>query len=42
MFIGMNRDESISKKLVAGQPIVCLVSIIISCILVVLMQIVIG
>ena len=42
VFIGMNRDESISKKLVTGQLLVCLISIIIACIVVTLMQMVMG
>jgi len=31
VFLGMNRDESIAKKLVTGQLVVCLVAIAISC-----------
>ena len=33
VFMGMNRDESIAKELVAGQLVVCLVAIAISCML---------
>lgn len=33
VFMGMNRDESIAKKLVTGQLVVCLVAIAISCML---------
>ena len=36
VFMGMNRDESISKKLVTGQLLLCLFGVILGCILVTL------
>lgn len=42
VFLGMNRNESISGKLFTGQLLVCLISVVIACIIVILMQMMIG
>lgn len=42
VFLSMNRNESISKKLITGQLLVCLISVVSACIIVTLMQMMIG